>query len=216
MKRIILSLAAVLSFVSAMAQTYWDTQRSERPVTFGVRAGINSSKQYATDIHADQDSRIGFQFGLEADINIIRSFSINTGVMLIQRGWKNSYSDSRGKLETKDNAMYVEVPVLGSYRVKLSDQASFQLNLGPYFAYGVSGKTKTTNTFGQSYSYNYDSFDKDRGCKRFDVGVHLGTGITYHHIFAGISYERGLVNAWQQANYEYQNGTIAFTMGYNF
>ena len=77
---------------------------------------------------------------MAVDANLARSFSVNTGVLMIQKGWKQGYSDAGGKIDVKDNATYFEIPVLASYRVELSDQAQFQLNIGPYFAFGAFGK----------------------------------------------------------------------------
>ena len=216
MKRLILFSLMALSLSSLNAQTFWDSQRPDRSVTFGLRAGLSSSKQYATDYHADQDAVLGFQAGVAVDLNIVHSFSVNTGLLLVKRGWKNTYSDARGTLETTDNAMYLELPLLASYRVPLSDQAEFQLNAGPYFAYGIGGKRKTTNSFRADGNYDIDSFDDAQGCKRFDCGMQVGVAFTFLHFYAGVCYERGLVNTWQQNGYEYQNGAIALNVGYNF
>ena len=76
MKRIMFILAATMLTLNAAATDYWDSQRPDKRVTFGLRAGVNASKQYATDFHADQDFRLGYQAGLALDVNIIRSFSI--------------------------------------------------------------------------------------------------------------------------------------------
>ena len=130
MKKIMLIIAVVALSISASAQTkYWDSSRPEHRFTFGIRAGINTSKQYAINDQSDHENRLGFHAGLTADINIVRSFSVNTGVMYIQKGWKTDYSDNRGSVEKKDNAAYLEIPVLASYRVNLSDQVQFQLNI---------------------------------------------------------------------------------------
>lgn len=217
MKKIMLILAAAAFSISASAQTkYWDSSRPENRFTFGVRAGINTSKQYAINDQSDHENRLGFHAGLTADINIVRSFSVNTGVMYIQKGWKTDYSDNRGSVEKKDNASYLEIPIQASYRVNLSDQVQFQLNIGPYFAFGLSGKQKVTNTFPNGDNYEIDSFDSDEGCKKFDCGIALGAAVTYMHFYAGISYERGLTNVSNVANSNFQNGCIAVTLGYNF
>ena len=136
--------------------------------------------------------------------------------MYIQKGWKTDYSDSRGRIEKNDNASYLEVPVLASYRVNLSDQVQLQMNIGPYFAFGLSGKQKVENSFANGDNYEIDSFDSDEGNKKFDCGIDVGAAVTYKHYYIGISYERGLVNASQLADYNYQNGTIAVSLGYNF
>ena len=202
--------------IGLSAQNYWDGSRPDHRFTVGVRGGVNFSKQNNTGEGADMDFRTSYQIGLEADVNIFRSLSVNTGVMLIQKGYKSEYSDYRGKMETKDNATFIEIPLLLSYRVKLSDAAQFQLNIGPYFAFGVSGKQKIESTFPGLKSYEIDSWDEYDGMKKSDVGVHVGVAVTYNNMYAGANYERGLKNVSNVPGAEFQNGTIAITLGYNF
>jgi len=217
MKKIMLLLAVMTLSMSAAAESkYWDGSRPDHLFTFGVRAGINFSKQYAMDNQSDRSMRFGYQGGVTADINLARSFSINTGVFYIQKGWKTDYDDARGKIEKKDNASYIEIPLQASYRVNLSDQVQFQLNIGPYFAIGVSGKQKVTNTFANGDSYEIDSFDELEGGKKFDCGLAVGAAITVSHVYFGIGYERGLMNVSRIENTKFQNGSIAISLGYNF
>lgn len=216
MKKTVLILVSVLSSLGALAQNYWDSSRPDHLVTFGIRAGVNSSKQYAMDEQADRDFRFSYQVGLAVDLNLARSFSFNTGVMMIQKGWQWDYNDSRGKQKVTDNATYLEIPVLASYRVALSDQAQFQLNLGPYFAFGIFGDQKVTSTFPNGDDYNINSFDEYEGGKKFDCGISIGAGFTFSHIYLGINYERGLINVSNDESKKFQNGSIALTLGYNF
>lgn len=198
------------------AQNYWDGSRPDHRLTVGVRGGVNFSKQYNTGDGADMDFRTSYQVGIEADLNIFRSLSVNTGAMLIQKGYKTEYSDYRGSMETKDNATYIEIPLLLSYRVKLSDAAQFQLNVGPYFAFGVSGKQRIESTFPGLKSYEIDSYDEYDGMKKQDIGIHAGVAVTYNNFYAGACYERGLKNVSNVPNADFRNGTIAITVGYNF
>ena len=123
-KRIILFML-VCCAMGMSAQEYWDGSRPDHRFTVGVRGGVNFSKQNNKGDGADHDFRTSFQMVVEADVNIVRSFSVNTGVMFIQKGYKSEYSDYRGSLKTTDNTAYIEIPVLASYRVKLSDAAQF-------------------------------------------------------------------------------------------
>ena len=216
MKKNVLILLAVFSSLGASAQNFWDGSRADRFVTFGIRAGVNASKQYAMDDQADRDYRFSYQVGVAVDLNLARSFSFNTGVMMVQKGWQWDYDDNRGKQKVTDNATYLEIPVLASYRVALSDQAQFQLNLGPYFAFGIFGDQKVTSTFPNGDNYSINSFDEYEGGKKFDCGVSIGAGFTFSHIYLGINYERGLINVSNDDNKRFQNGNIALSLGYNF
>lgn len=198
------------------AQNYWDGSRPDHRLTLGVRGGVNFSKLNNMGDGADMNFRTSYQFGLEADLNIFRSLSVNTGVMLIQKGYRSEYADYRGRMETKDNATYIEIPLLLSYRVKLSDAAEFQLNVGPYFAFGVSGKQKVESTFPGLKSYEIDSWDEYDGLKKSDIGIHAGVAVTFNNIYAGACYERGLKNVSNVPNADFRNGTIDITVGYNF
>lgn len=216
MKKIVLVLLAVMCTLGASAQKYWDSSRADKLFTFGVRAGLNASKQYSMDDFADRGFRLGYQVGLTADINVVQSFSVNTGVMMIQKGWKWDYEDNRGKKKVTDNATYLEIPLLASYRVKLSDQAQFQLNLGPYFAFGISGDQEVKNSFPNGDNYKISSYDEFDGGKKFDCGLSIGAGFTLSNIYVGLNYERGLVNVSRNENKQFQNGSIALSLGYNF
>ena len=216
MKKTILFALCICSSLSLYSQRYWDSSRPNHRFTFGVRVGANFAKQYyMEDVGADNDFRTGFQAGIATDINIVRSFSLNSGVFYTQKGYKTEYSDYRGSVSSRNNAQYIEVPLLASYRVELSDAAQLQLNLGPYFAFGIAGKLDVTNTFPNGTSYSIDSFDEYDGMKKFDSGVSVGFAMTYSQIYAGISYERSLMNV-SNTTEKYQNGSISMVIGYNY
>ena len=215
MRKLII-FSVLLCWATGMtAQKYWDGSRPEHRFTIGLRAGVNFSKQNNDGDGADMDYRTGFRGGLEIDLNIVRSLSVNTGAYYVQRGYKSEYSDYRGTLTTKDNASFIEIPVLASYRVKLSDAAQFQLNVGPYFAFGVSGKQKVTSTFAGQEDYEIDSFDEYDGMKKSDVGIHVGAAVVYNNIYIGICYERGLKNVSNVTGADFKNGSIGINVGYN-
>ena len=214
-KLIFLSVLACWT-MGMSAQEYWDGSRPDHRFTIGVRAGVNFSKQNNNGDGADMDYRVGFKAGVEADLNIVRSLSVNTGVYYTQKGYKSEYSDYRGSLKTTDNVGYIEIPVLASYRVKLSDAAQFQLNVGPYFAFGVSGKQKVKSTFAGQDDYEIDSFDEYDGMKKSDIGIHAGAAVTYNNMYIGISYERGLKNVSNKTGADFSNGSIGISIGYNF
>lgn len=215
MKRLTVLAVLIVCTISATAQTYWDNSRPNHRFGFGVRAGANFAKQNNMDDGEDRNFRTGFHAGAELDINIIRSLSVNIGAMYIQKGFKAEYSDYRGSLKTTDNASWIEVPVLASYRVELSDVSQFQFNVGPYFAFGLSGKQKVKSTFPGQDSYEIDCFDQYDGTKKFDTGFSIGAAIVYSNMFFGANYERSLINI-SNSNDRFVNGCIAVTIGYNF
>ena len=215
MKKIIMLLLLTCWVGLSSAQEYWDGQRPDKSLTVGLRAGLNFAKQYNAADGADNDFRLGYRAGVEVDLNFVQSFSLNSGIFFIQKGYKSEYSDYRGSLNTDDDASYLEMPLLASYRVKLSDAAQFQLNLGPYYAFGLSGKHKVKSTFSGQPDYEIDSFDEYDGLKKSDIGIHAGAAISFDGYYVGVCYERSMMNVSNATGAKYRNGGIGITLGYN-
>ncbi len=69
--------------------------------------------------------------------------------------------------------------------------------LGPYFAYGIGGKTKI-NFSGRTTEMQ--SFDKTSGYKPFDAGLSLTAGYKIYNSFSfRFAYEFGFVNIERNA-----------------
>ena len=216
MKKIVIMTLALLCCMSVSAQKYWDGNRPDHRLTVGPRVGINFANQYNGGDGADKDYRMGFRAGLEMDVNIVRSLSVNTGVYYSQKGYKTKYSDYRGTLKTTDNSAYIHIPLQASYRIDLSDVSQFQINAGPYIAFGISGKQKVESTFAGQKNYEVDSFDEYDGMRKTDIGISVGAAFTYSNIYVGIIYERGFSNISHVPGEDFKNGCIGINIGYNF
>ena len=109
-------------------------------------------------------SKSGFTIGVTADIRLYKNLYLLTGINYSLIKYTNKFNESIkdavvysdedwiwiGNVATSYNEKYtlnlIEVPVLASYRFVLSKTASVHLNLGPYFAYGLSAKMKFTGS----------------------------------------------------------------------
>ena len=203
MKKILLSLLCAVFAIGASAQragssSFFSTEKAENPVVFGLRGGMNISTM-AGDINVS--SKIGFNAGLNVDFSIVESFGVQTGLLFTTKGWKED--------DVKANPMYLEIPILASYRYHFTDNLRWEFNFGPYFAYGVGG----------NYSYDGDSYGDvfgDNGYKRFDAGLALGTGVTISKFYVGLQYEFGLANIVDSDHYSVKNSNFSIGVGYNF
>lgn len=225
MKKILLSLAMVASVFSMSAQrasdsesTFFSTEKPEKLVHLGVRAGLNISS--ISKLEDAYGSKVGFHAGLSADFAIMESFYINSGLFFTMKGSKGDISEDGIKVEGTMNPMYIEIPVMASYRYNFSENLQWQLNFGPYFAFGIAGDNKIETTYDgdkiDEYSYKDDFFgDSDEGgAKRFDMGLGVGTGVIWNKIFFGINYEFGLTEVWKKS--KAKNGNFMISVGYNF
>ncbi|MCD8266167.1 MAG: PorT family protein [Prevotellaceae bacterium] len=229
MKKLLLAAAFGFVAVTASAQTTSSasSQEVDKSVHFGVRVGLNVSKitsdwygDYAYG-EGDLKSRAGFHIGVIADVPLVKNyFYVTPGLYFTQKGGKYTYEDRDDewdeweKDEQKYNPMYLEIPILFSGRYTFGI-AQLQVNFGPYFAVGLAGKFKRTDTdhwgggtdvdkYKSDIFKKYDTYkDEDlddndgNGCgyKRFDAGLSFGVGVTLaKHYYVGIQYELGLVD----------------------
>lgn len=236
MRKVILSLACAACAISASAQrasssSFFSTEKVDNPLTIGIRAGGNLST-FTGDYFSDVDlkSRFGFNVGVNFDYSIMKCFGVQTGVYFTTKGakeeWENYYSDYTSTRTVEYNPMYIQIPVLASFRYNLNDNWRWELNAGPYFAFGVGGKYEKERTFTdnrdnsiiEQTSEEVDFFNDNTNS--FDMGIAFGTGLTYKKFYFGVQYEIGmsdLNNDKEDGDYaSIKNSNFTFSVGYNF
>ncbi len=170
MKKLTFVAVAAITAFGMSAQSFSDffsTEKSSEKITFGVRVGLNvngmknnihdndvskifGDQPYILDVH----NKAGLNFGVNVDIPILKNLWINTGVYYNSTGAKFSFKqDNSKKVEgvylddyTANITMHnVRIPVQASYRYDINNHYQIQVNLGPYFAYGIGGKAYIHN-----------------------------------------------------------------------
>ena len=224
MKKTILTLVCAIAALSVSAQrasssssSFFSTEKSDEKVTFGVRGGVNFSN---LSIEGEGwDSHTGFHAGVNVDIPLLQSLYLSTGLYYTVKGFSGEETDGEEKVERKSSANYLEIPVLASYRYNFSDNAQLQVNVGPYFAYGIGGKQKYTEEYHSSRGWVIDAegeqdyFDDEDN--KFDVGLQIGAGVTFaKHIYLGLAYEFGFINV--VPDYKTKNSNFMISLGYQF
>ena len=224
MKKTILTLVCAIAALSVSAQrasssssSFFSTEKSDEKVTFGVRGGVNFSN---LSIEGEGwDSHTGFHAGVNVDIPLLQSLYLSTGLYYTVKGFSGEETDGEEKVERKSSANYLEIPVLASYRYNFSDNAQLQVNVGPYFAYGIGGKQKYTAEYHSSRGWVIDAegeqdyFDDEDN--KFDVGLQIGAGVTFaKHIYLGLAYEFGFINV--VPDYKTKNSNFMISLGYQF
>ncbi len=206
MKKVFMFLALALATMSVSAQD----------VTIGVRAGLNFANMSEEGV--SPDSRLGLHAGVVFDIPVAENFFVQPGLFLSQKGAKMTEKVDGVKVEANLTPLYLEVPVLASYRIPLSEKVKLHLNAGPYLAYGISGKTKAEAAAGgYKESAEVDLFGDEGSAKRFDAGVQIGAGLGFlNNYYAGIAYEWGVTNISQTTSGKTKNRNFMISLGYNF
>jgi hypothetical protein len=124
---------------------------------------------------------------------------IGTGIEFIQKG--NKFKE--GGFKTRLN--YLEIPVNFLYRSPMKSGYMYG-GLGPYFAYGIGGKTGEVSSFGID----------NGGYKRFDAGLDIMAGYQFDMgacISAG--YDYGLLNtAYSGQDFSSHNRCFSINVGF--
>ncbi|MGM9841740.1 MAG: porin family protein [Candidatus Limisoma sp.] len=223
MKRLAILILIITTVVTAWSRNRLiDTSAPEKPLTIGLRAGLNSSgignnylSQLPELIQGNFYWRMGGQAGAVVDLNIRRYFAIETGLLWEVRKYEgslmaaNADEDYMGSMFLRARAHYMSIPAMASFRLNLGGQAKCHLDAGVYYAYGIAGKRESDQYYAFSDVDGQLIFDhkatstkyfkageKDfMAIKHADFGLRFGTGMTFfNHYFIGVYYQHGLRN----------------------
>lgn len=150
-----------------------DERGEKSRVSFGIRAGINSSYTYAETPRASGDygDILGMQLGFAVDFAVSDWLYIQPNLIYIQKGMNDYREDF--------TVHYIELPLLLS--LKLS---AFRLNVGPYFGLCLDGCFDGFD-FGLSTGVGFD-------IGMFYIGAFYDYGLTTQLEFDKALYNRTL------------------------
>ena len=122
------------------------------------------------------------------------------------------YYSERGAKDGKDKASltYLELPVLIKYGIQTGGDFVVLPYIGPYFSYGIAGKTKIKEAGINDSSYEF--------FKHGDMGFKLGCGAEYNNLYAEVGYQFGVANILEdnEADGEARNHAFYINVGVNF
>lgn len=194
MKKIIFTLSILLS-TSIFSQ-----------VKFGLKFSPNVSLTSVRSDTAWESNSAGIRYigGLFADISLTDNAALNLGL---------EYSPKRiglafNGLESSYNLQYVQLPIgLKFFTNEFADRFKAYFLFAPNLALKISERSSSNNTkyIAASKDYRVDlvKYAKEEGrdaFNLFDVGLNFGAGTEIRigestHLFGGLSYSRGLINA---------------------
>lgn len=183
-KLIFASLALGLMSISGI-------QAQEKTASFGFKGGLNFSNLY-TDQVDDNNVLTGLYAGLYAKFPIAKGIAIQPEISYTTKGAELVYNNAFANGTAKFNVNYIEVPVL----LVMNITDNFNVHVGPYAAYMVSGKTETdSNIFSSQNQLDTNDFNK------FDAGIAGGLGVDLDALNFGVRYNYGLTNVGKERNY---------------
>jgi len=209
MKKVLLSVAALMIAGISFGQT-----------KFGIIAGPNFSSATIKTASPNSEKEtgdllVGLRAGFVADLQLADEFYIGTGLLYAGKGSKD-----KDNSDVKTTLSYLQLPVNFLFKPEVGS-GKLNLGVGPYFAYGISGKHKGTagNT-----TVELDAFDDESNLiggklKRFDAGLGLVAGYELKQgIYFGINADLGLVNVYDNTDNDrsWKNTSFGVSLGYKF
>ena len=208
-KKLITTLLLLLVCLSGYSQISWN-----------AKAGVNISN---TINSGNVDFKPGYQFGFGMDYYFNDHWGVQPSLLLMSKGYKKKgeyyfppFMENSEKLKSYDittHRVYVELPLLLTYRFNVSEKLKLIFSGGGYIAYGITGKFKNTNTLldGSKRKDKVDSFSA--GVEKFDTGLAAGATLEYKEKYSiGLSGDFGL----QSTQSTFKNRTYGLSFGYRF
>jgi len=199
------------------------------PARLGIKAGggiANLTIDNAGTVN-DKKAIPSWHLGVYADVPLLPLFSVQGGVMLVQKGATFTIGDksSNNYTEVSTRPLYVEIPVNGVVKFPLPNKVKLFAGAGPYLAFGIGGKNKLEGkalglSFSDDKSITYNSsnnsstFNSD--LKRFDAGLNFLAGIEISHFTLNANYGYGLMNiksGSDNSDVKYANRVASLSVG---
>lgn len=219
-KTIIAIVVSLLTVGSASAQSlFWDDSNPDEAVTLGARLGWNFASMAGKGSNFF-DCRKGVAFGAEVDINLIKSFSINTGLYFTMKGTSldvtKQIDDMMGmKAKATMAVNFIELPVYASYHLRFTPDSDLQIFVGPYFGYGVYGKAGVKLRDAEEYKSDKVNLFSTQGFHRWQSGIGLGASYTFGgHYLVGMQYQWGVRDVAELMDNQWN--LFQLSLGYNF
>ncbi|MDR1089852.1 MAG: PorT family protein [Prevotella sp.] len=188
-----------MCLVAVALLTGINTYAQDKPITFGVKAGVNLSN--ASGEGESADAKIGFNVGVTLDYGFTPDIYLLTGLQLTTKGY--TLKEENEKITS--NMMYLQLPVHVGYKLTVAEATKIVFHAGPYVAYGIGGKTDGVKSF------------QDGAYKKFDFGVGLGVGAEFGKIGVDLGYDFGLANINDtNVDGKIKNQNAYLTVGYKF
>ena len=209
---------------STVKTTKVKKQREKTSLTWGIRAGMN----YATILNAPAGKGvIGFNVGGNLDVGFCNWFHLQTGLYLSMKGVDAEYevretsqsvTDDDDHYYDRFSPIYLEIPVLASFRIGLSDNADIQFGVGPYIAFNLLEE--------QLYFHNIygPRVNQKEDIEPFDFGLQANIGASIKHFYIGVGYQIGIPRKkiWSidgsgsYAEHVIRTSNAMLNVGYNF
>ena len=229
---------------------------SAQKITWMVKGGPSINTVWSGLLGGDM--KFGGRLGIGLEYQVNRTFSIQPSLMMSRKGNKStnekeiiyynegnisSYEYDKKTYNYSEN--YLELPINAQFRIHFRKSKSLTFAVGPYFAYGIGGKTKYSRKYAskefdpyENQLVNYDgnivytetkatysTFGRNgANLHRFDMGINEEIHFEFKRFMLGIYAQSGLLklDKYHESNELYnfllhgKNVSYGLDLGYRF
>lgn len=191
-------------------------------ISWSVNAGFGGANITGDEMD-DCSLKPTFKVGIGVEMPLGRNWLLMSSLEYKLKGCKWNEEGSGYSLKDNISLHYLQLPVMGAYRLNFRDDMNLTFKAGLYVAYGFKGKMKTTETYdGVTEKSSIDLFKDEEGetaeLRRFDSGVITGIDFGYKRFVVGLEADFGFINLlkYDDEDSSIHNGTLFFSVGYRF
>lgn len=198
-------------------------QQSNSQISWRVNAGFGGANITGDDMEDDASLKPSYKLGIGIEMPLGRNWLLMSSLEYKLKGCK--WNEEGGNFSFKEDISlhYLQLPVMGAYRLNFRDDMNLTFKAGLYVAYGLKGEMKITETYdGMTEKETYNLFngedDENDELKRFDSGVITGIDFEYKRFMVGLEADFGFINLLKhdEEDISIYNGTVFFSVGYRF
>ena len=182
--------------------------QNEKPFYLGLYASPSVLWLQSDNNKVDASgSKLGFSYGLLADITLGDYYALASGLEITQLGGTLSDQTVDYKLQ------YLEIPLALKMQTASINNLSFFGRFGGGFGVRLDAKKDVNNTI-----INQPASDEIHLLRAyFSVGGGVEYTVAYNtKIFAGIFYKNGLTNAFKQEDWSVKSNALSLNVGVIF
>lgn len=194
-----------------MAAGIWGAQAQSVTPRIEVGAAFSNASQKTTSANSTTENiKIGLRAAAAAEIALtdpgMATFYLAPGVVYKMGGYKTKF------VSATETTHSVSVPVNIGLRANFMHNLGVSVELGPYFAYALSGKMETKK------GLSLDLFGDASNRKRFDAGVGISAAVELSRFYVRLGSEFGMINQFKKApeGYSLTQHNFYATVGMRF
>lgn len=209
MKKIILSLVLLISFVGAQTASAFSFD-------WGVTGGFNLTKLKFDKKRKsfDTNGQAGWFVGVKGNVGLIGGFGLDGALLYNQMKYTTTANLDLGALSTNEivsineTARSFAIPINLKYSFGLGKTANVYVTTGPQFDFAIGDKSDDDNA-----ALIVSTFEQENMTTSWNVGAGVKL---FKHLDLGLSYNFGLSKAAKQTLDLVGGTTVGITTPYKF